>query len=83
MSPIDQLLRLTDEYERATGADRVTVSWRVFGDSKKLAALKEGKDIQVRRWEAAMRWLSENWPESAVWPDDIERPEAEPDEAAA
>jgi hypothetical protein len=74
---ISQLLALTDEYERVTGCDRVTVSWRVFGDSKKLAALHEGKDIQVRRYESAVRWLSANWPDGATWPERIGRPDLE------
>lgn len=83
MSAIDQLLRLTDEYERVTECDRVTASWRVFGDSKKLGALHEGKDIQVKRLEAALHWLSEHWPDSAMWPADIVRPYVERGEAAA
>lgn len=84
MSLITQLLRLTDEYERATGVERKTLSWRVFHDSKKLAALKdEGVDIQVKRAEAAILWLHANWPGEAVWPDEIARPEVVSGEAAA
>lgn len=81
MSLITQLLRLTDEYERATGIERKTLSWRVFGDSKKLSALKDdGADIQVKRAEAAIGWLREHWPEGAVWPSDVAA--AAPDAAA-
>jgi hypothetical protein len=81
MSAIDQLLRLTAEYERAAGVDTVTASWRIFGDSKKLGALKDGKDIQVKRLEAALHWLSANWPADATWPEGIARPQV--NEAAA
>lgn len=39
-----------------------TVSYRVFGDTKKLGALRNGADITVRRFNAALRWFDENWP---------------------
>lgn len=75
MSLINQILRLADEYERVTGAERKTLSWRMFGDSKKLGAMTEaGADIQVTRAEAALRWLRANWPEGANWPDEIPAP---------
>lgn len=76
MSAIDQLIRLTAEYGRAAGLTETTVSTRVFNDGKKLSALRAGKDIQTRRLEDALRWLSANWPEGAAWPEDIERPAA-------
>lgn len=81
MSAINQLLRLCDEYRRATGVEVKTASWRIFGDSKKLQALMDGQDIQVSRFERAIRWLGANWPEGATWPTDVPRPL--PDEAAA
>ena len=74
MSAIDQLLELAAEYGRAAEVDTTTVSWRLFGDSKKLAAIIEGGDIQVRRFEKSMLWLAENWPDRAVWPASIKRP---------
>jgi hypothetical protein len=60
------------------------VSWRLFEDSKKLGALETGGvDIQTRRLERAVRWLSDNWPPDAVWPQDVLRPPASHEEAAA
>jgi hypothetical protein len=77
MSAIDQLIRLADVYANAVEVEPVTVSWRVFNDSKKLHALQHGADIQVRRAEAAIRWFSENWPPGVKWPREIPRPVAE------
>lgn len=74
MSAIEQLLSLCREYGRAAGVDTTTVSWRVFGDSKKLGAIMEGADIQTRRLERAVRWFSDNWPETARWPATVARP---------
>ena len=83
MSAIDHLIRVADEFGRASGLDDVTVSWRIFGDSKKLRAMKTaGADIQVRRMERALRIMSEKWPESAVWPSDVPRPTHDQDAAA-
>ena len=82
MRAIDQLLELSDQYRIATGVEQSTVSWRVFGDTKKLRALDGGADIQVKRWEQAVRWFADNWPEGAIWPEGIPRPSAtEPAEA--
>jgi hypothetical protein len=73
MLSIQTLIRLADEYERAAQVPASTLSWRVFGDTKKLTAIRAGKDIQVGRYEKALRWFSENWPADAVWPEDIAR----------
>jgi hypothetical protein len=77
MSRIDEFLALAREYGRAAGLDDSTVSWRIFGDSKKLTAIINGADIQVRRYEKAVEWLSANWPVDAIWPVTIARPAAE------
>lgn len=52
-----------------------TLSWRIFNDGKKLDAILDDKaDLMTANLEKAMAWLSNNWPEGAVWPDDITRP---------
>lgn len=75
MDSIDSLLKVARAYAAAEGVDLSTASWRVFGDTKKLAAMEAGADIQVRRFERGMRWFSENWPASAAWPAGVVRPE--------
>lgn len=75
MSAIDDLLRLSHVYGAAVKIEQSTVSWRLFGDNKKLAALVAGKDIQVKRLEAAIHWFSDNWPDGAEWPEGVTRPE--------
>jgi hypothetical protein len=72
MMSIENLLQRADAYKAATGLDAdSTVSHRVFGDSKKLSALRAGADITVGRYRAAMVWFDENWPKPP--------PEASPD----
>ncbi len=80
MSAIDHLIRLSADYAQATGVETTTVSWRLFGDSKKLGAIIEGADIQVRRLERAIQWLSDQWPPGTEWPAGVVRPPARSDE---
>lgn len=74
MSAIDQLLKTARRYAEHQDLGLSTVSWRMFADNKKLQALIDGADIQTRRLEQAMGWLSANWPDGLAWPSDVERP---------
>ena len=75
MPEIAHLLRLIDAYKRAVEIEDVTLSHRLFGDSKKIQALRHGADITVTRYCGAMVWLASNWPDKAIWPEDIPQPE--------
>ncbi|MHB2265010.1 hypothetical protein [Aliihoeflea sp. PC F10.4] len=71
------LTTLADAYLDATGTKDVTLSFWVFNDSKKLAALRSGADITVGRFNAALIWFAENWPADALWPANVARPTLE------
>lgn len=63
MIDIQTLIHRADAYKVASGIARdTTVSSRVFGDSKKLAAIRNGADITVTRFNDAMKWFDLNWP---------------------
>lgn len=74
MGSIDSLLTVAKAYAAAEGIDLSTVSSRAMGDTKKLPAMEQGADIQVRRFERTMAWFSDNWPSNAEWPEGIQRP---------
>lgn len=74
MLTISQLLGLAAAFQRASALEEKTLSHRVFGDSKKLAALRGGADITTGRFNAAIRWFAANWPEGLDWPEGVERP---------
>lgn len=76
MSATDSLLRLSRLFAHAHGLELSAVSWRLFGDSKKLRAIEQGADLQTRRLESALGYLSNRWPSSVEWPADIARPQA-------
>jgi hypothetical protein len=74
MIQIADLLALADEYQRIDPVEDKTLSNRVFADSKKLTALRTTGDITTARFNAAVQWFSDNWPDGAVWPKGIVRP---------
>lgn len=74
MNAIEQLLTLARHYAAREKLDLSTVSWRSLGDTKKLAALESGRDIQVRRCDAAIQWFSDHWPADLAWPTGVARP---------
>ncbi|MGD9544976.1 hypothetical protein [Methylocystis sp.] len=75
------LLAVVDAYAGATGASDTTISSRVFADTKKLDAMRHGASITLRRANDAIKWFSDNWPDGAVWPPQINRPAELPTEA--
>lgn len=78
MTIISHILSLADAYQAATGLSDTTLSWRVFGDSKKLASLRDGADLFTGRAARAVEWFSANWPEGATWPPATPRPIVRP-----
>lgn len=73
MTGIEELLAVARAYSEIEGVSLTTVSSRAFDDGKKLGAIEAGADIQVRRFDRAMQWFSDNWPD-APWPSDVPRP---------
>jgi len=69
-----QLVTLADLYAAAHKINRSTVSSRVFDDARKMDAMAEGADITLRRFNQALDWFSENWPDGVQWPKHILRP---------
>ena len=82
MSIIESILSLSRAYAKAEKVSLTTVSWRVFGDTKKLRALESGGDLQTKRAASALQWFSDNWPARAHWPEGVDRPPASQSEVA-
>lgn len=74
MGQIAQLISIAESFALKAEISLSAVSSRVFNDGKKIASLKNGGDITVTRWHNAIVWFSENWPDEADWPKDIDRP---------
>lgn len=66
------LVAIADAYRAASGVPQEsTVSYRVFGDTKKLTQLRGAADITVARYSAAMDWFVANWPEGHSLPREL------------
>jgi hypothetical protein len=65
----NDLLCCADAFMALTGIPHdKTLSYRMFGDSKRLTDLRGDGDITVSRFNNAMRWLVQHWPEGAARP---------------
>ncbi len=78
----DQLICAADAFCGATGMSKSRLSTIILSGGKRLAMIEQGGDLGTERFEAAMLWLSANWPEGLDWPDGIARPVASVPEAA-
>lgn len=73
MMTSETLLSVADAYRDLVEIEKeTTLSYRVFGDTKKLGGLRAGADITVSRFNLAMAWFAENWPDGARWPEALE-----------
>lgn len=74
MTVIDQLLRVVEAFCAGAGIAEGTLAGRVLRDGKGFRVLREGGDLTTRKAERAFRYLSDHWPEGAVWPPEVPRP---------
>jgi len=63
------LIESADLFRSLTGVEEVTLSYRVFGDTKKLRQLRGESGITLDRFNAAMIWFAQNWPADAELPE--------------
>lgn len=74
MSSIDRFLVLVERYCAAASIAEATLSTKLFNDGKRLSIIRDGGDLGTRHFERSVQWFSDNWPASAEWPSEIERP---------
>ena len=72
---IEDFIALVEAYKRATGLAEATISTRVLHDGKRIELIRGGRDVGARRLIEARDWFARNWPENAVWPRRVERPD--------
>lgn len=69
-----QLLTVADAYCAARKLSRARLSTIVFNAGSTLDRISAGRDLNTGTWERAMGWFSQNWPDGAKWPSEVERP---------
>ena len=82
MTP-ESIIELLERAAKAMELSPVSVGRYASGSGDFYRRLRSGHDITSRRAARVLGWLSDNWPESTVWPADIPRPTPTPDSPAA
>ena len=67
-------LAVIEAYAAANGLQETTVSYRLFNDGKRVAAIRGGASITLRLVNHALQYLSDDWPRGAKWPKGVCRP---------
>ena len=86
MFTIETLLSACDAFRLAAGIEREsTLSSRIFDDGKRLGRLREGREITIGGFNAAMTYLAAHWPADHPVPEALQpyRPSPTPSEDAA
>jgi hypothetical protein len=72
---VSHLVLVANAYCAGSGSSRNAVSKQLFDRGGQIDALAAGRrDVNTATFERAMKWLSDNWPADAAWPDDVDRP---------
>lgn len=76
------LLDLAAIYSSARGIKISTLArlaagdWRFFNH-----LLDEDRTFTARKYDDVVRWFSDNWPDGAPWPENVDRPPVKEDAA--
>jgi len=69
MITVHNLLDLIDQFlVLHEGLTEKALSYRMFGDTKKIGHLREGRDITLSRFHRAFEYLHDKWPEDRTRP---------------
>lgn len=68
------LFDLAEAYTAATEVSAATIGKRALNDNTFFARVAEGATFTAKTFDKLVQWFSENWPEGAVWPSNVERP---------
>ena len=75
MSLITSLISVADAFCLARTIVRATLSSTMLADHRVLDRVARGGSMTTRNYERAMQWMSDRWPDGAIWPADVPRPE--------
>jgi hypothetical protein len=70
----EQLLLLMQSYADAVGVPVTTASKRATGTTNTAHRLRAGGAITDIRFDNAVRWFADHWPEATHWPEGVSRP---------
>lgn len=68
------LLTVARAYCTATGRSMARVATLIHDQGALFKKLEAGGSCTIATFDKAMRWFSDHWPASAVWPEGVTRP---------
>lgn len=68
------LITLGTIYGAAIGLQETTVGRQCAADARFFSRIRGGRTFTVKKFDDVVLWFSHNWPEKAVWPENIIRP---------
>jgi hypothetical protein len=68
------LLRLVEAYCAATKRSEARIATLIHNQGAFFDHIRRGRHCTVPTFNKAIRWFDENWPENALWPEDVPRP---------
>lgn len=78
----EQLIAAFETFVSHSRMGQRRLSTILFGSGVRFDQILAGSDFSTGTFERAMKWLSDNWPENAAWPQGVDRPEPTVPEAA-
>lgn len=79
---IQNMRAVFEAYRAASPLSSSTIWARAAKDARFFTRVEGGATFTVKTYDTVVRWFSDNWPESAVWPEHVERPIREIEPAA-
>jgi len=78
MLTVDDLIKLFEPFCKARKISESRLSTLLFNDGKRIRTIRSGGDVGSRHLSDAFQWMSDHWPDDAVWPRDVPRPPVSP-----
>ncbi|MCC4299469.1 hypothetical protein [Aurantimonas coralicida] len=63
-------------FSAASSLSASTIARAAAGDWRFFERIQT-RSFTARKYDEVLRWFSSNWPDSAVWPEDVDRPTQE------
>ena len=64
-------------FSAASSLSASTIARAAAGDWRFFERVQT-RSFTARKYDEVLRWFSSNWPDGAVWPEDVDRPTQEP-----
>lgn len=73
----DNLLRCAETFAEVRGFALPTVGRLAAGDWRFFDRVRDDeKSFTVRKYDEVIGWFSDNWPDKAIWPPAVARPDS-------